>query len=132
MDWNPIVKNAQVNGKNNHIEQLEWVKRNPQKRSIILKEYRQRHPEAVLARIALRRAKKLQAVPSWFEKEAVNSLYKERKRISEETGIEHHVDHIVPLNGKFVSGLHCLDNLKIITAVENIAKNNTFIINTEE
>lgn len=46
------------------------------------------------------------------------------KRLSRETGIPHHVDHIVPLQGDHVSGLHVESNLQVIPATDNIRKRN--------
>ena len=46
-------------------------------------------------------------------------FYAEARRLSKETGVLHHVDHIVPLAK---GGLHCQTNLQVLTAVENIQK----------
>lgn len=51
-------------------------------------------------------------------------IYEECKRISMETGVQHHVDHIFPLNGGNCSGLHVPWNLQIIPAQENLRKSN--------
>lgn len=59
-----------------------------------------------------------------FEK--IKQIYLECKKISDETGIVHHVDHIVPLNGENVCGLHVPWNLQIITAEENLRKSNKY------
>lgn len=69
------------------------------------------------------------ATPPWLTAEhhaAMNEIYKEAARLTKETGIPHHVDHIVPLRGKNVSGLHAPWNLQILTADENYKKNNKF------
>jgi hypothetical protein len=69
---------------------------------------------------AKRRAKKLNATPSWLSKQdwtKINELYD-----SCPNGF--HVDHIVPLQGKEVSGLHVPWNLQYLSARENIIKGN--------
>lgn len=38
-----------------------------------------------------------------------------------------HVDHVIPLRGKKVSGLHVHTNLQLLPGVENVRKNNRFI-----
>ncbi|MEQ6358083.1 hypothetical protein ABNX05_26230, partial [Lysinibacillus sp. M3] len=51
-------------------------------------------------------------------------FYQEAKRLFKDTGVAHHVDHIVPLQGKYVSGLHVPWNLQILTALEISKKSN--------
>lgn len=57
----------------------------------------------------------------------MEALYAEARELTAITGVPHHVDHIVPLNGEFVSGLHCPGNLRVVTAAENTRKKNTFL-----
>jgi hypothetical protein len=77
---------------------------------------------------AKRKSIKLKAMPKWLTDDELNQIkfiYDECHRITNETGIEHHVDHIIPLQGKFVCGLHVPWNLQILTAKENMEKGTT-------
>lgn len=74
--------------------------------------------------VAKRKARKLQAIPAWADSKKIDAIYKECSRLTKETGIEHHVDHIYPLKNKYLCGLHVETNLQIITAEENLKKGN--------
>jgi 5-methylcytosine-specific restriction endonuclease McrA len=76
----------------------------------------------VNAQIAKRRATALQATPPWAEFEQIAMLYVKARRLTETTGVDHEVDHIVPLKNDVVCGLHCLSNLRILTADANNRK----------
>lgn len=67
---------------------------------------------------AKRRARLLLATVEWSCEEAINLIYEEAKLL----GME--VDHIVPLQGRDVCGLHCEDNLQLLTPTENRVKGN--------
>ena len=89
--------------------------------------YRANHPEKKACRSAKERATRLQRTPKWADLRKIAGFYKESKRLYLETGIIHHVDHIIPLCGKIVSGLHVENNLRVIPASENLKKSNTFL-----
>ena len=71
-----------------------------------------------LQRSAMRRAEYPEDL-SKKEKEQVLSIYSESRRLTKETGIQHHVDHIKPLAK---GGRHHPSNLQILTAEENLKK----------
>lgn len=56
----------------------------------------------------------------------IEEMYDLRKTRSKETNLDWHVDHIVPLQGRKVSGFHVWYNLQVIPAVINLSKNNKF------
>ena len=70
---------------------------------------------------AIRRGKSPH-MPAWANKERIAEIYKEAR----EKGLT--VDHIVPLNNKLVCGLHCEDNMQLLTLEENVKKNNSFSV----
>lgn len=76
------------------------------------------------------RASRKTGQPNWLTKEQLEEIqqfYIEAKRLTEETGIQHHVDHICPLQGTDTCGLHVPWNLQILTATENICKSNKLL-----
>lgn len=85
---------------------------------------KKRRRAAATADQNLRRARKLQATPKWANCKEIENIYKKCKQISDSTKIKHHVDHIVPLSGDLVCGLHVESNLQIIPAAINMKKSN--------
>jgi hypothetical protein len=68
-----------------------------------------------------RKALKLSRVPSWADSEKIKEIYANCPE-------GYHVDHIVPLQGELVSGLHVETNLQYLPALENLSKGNKFIV----
>lgn len=84
----------------------------------------ERHHAQALADAAARRAGLGKATPPWVDRRAIKAVYADCMARTKATGIPHEVDHIVPLQGTFVSGLHVPWNLRVITATENRKKSN--------
>lgn len=77
------------------------------------------------------RAAKLRAIPKWITQDQLRQIeyvYRLASISTELTGILHHVDHIIPLQGINVSGLHVPWNLQVLTSVDNIRKGNKLLI----
>ena len=97
----------------------KWRQENP---DYVQRHYATRNKDALCAGKAKYRAARRQACPPWLNKEMLNQIheiYKLRRQISEATGVPHEVDHIVPLQGGTVCGLHVPWNLRVITKEKN-------------
>lgn len=76
---------------------------------------------------AKRRAAKLERTPNWLTEEQsreIEYFYWLAKDLERINGEPYHVDHIVPLQGESVSGLHVPWNLQVLSAKENLSKGN--------
>lgn len=101
--------------------------RSPEKFRSRMRKWRKENPAVCTALSAKKRAAKLRRTPGWLTENdfhEIRSFYRAAREATKETGVPHHVDHIYPLQGKFVSGLHVPLNLQVLTARENIAKKN--------
>lgn len=81
-----------------------------------------KNPTKVTFKSAKYRAAKLQRTPSWADLEKIKEFY-----LNCPEG--YHVDHIIPLQGKNISGLHVENNLQYLTAEENLRKGNKWPYN---
>lgn len=93
-----------------------------------LRDYDKRNPHVKVAIYNRYRARKLKACPAWANQEKISEIYRQSQEISSMSGIPHDVDHEIPLQGKYVCGLHVETNLRIIPASENRQKRNKFPI----
>ena len=65
----------------------------------------------------------VQATPKWADLDAIRMFYEVADVLSR-GGVKFHVDHLVPIRGKEVRGLHVQDNLRVIPAFLNLKKGN--------
>lgn len=104
-----------------------WQEKNPEKRKKIVKDWDQRNPAKVTASTRKYQTTKINRTPAWLTEEdfqTMEMMYQLAKGMEIATGVKHHVDHIYPLRGRKVSGLHVPLNLQILSASENCRKSN--------
>lgn len=106
----------------------EWRANNPEVMRQAGIRWRSKEESRAMMRANTRRyqARKLHATPSWADHGKILGFYQEAAIRSAETGFPHHVDHIVPLRGKNVCGLHWEENLQVLSAPDNMKKSNSF------
>ena len=85
-------------------------------------QWQRSNPGKVRASCSKRRAAKLQRTPAWANGRVIQALYAFAKWLEDVSGASCQVDHIVPLQGATVSGLHCEANLRVILATDNKRK----------
>ncbi|WP_312619066.1 hypothetical protein [Agrobacterium pusense] len=102
-----------------------WKSNNPERVKEYARQNAKDNPERYAAHAAKRRADVLRATPLWLTEthlQQIAEFYKEARRLTLETGVKHHVDHIAPLKGRKSCGLHVPWNLQVLTAEENQRK----------
>ena len=139
----------QANKERLNAQAREWQAANPEKvRAYKRKNERARHAryyeqnrEAIIARVLVYSGKnsgrlfirrrawagevQKEATPPWLtaeQEKAIQWFYDEARRLTEEMGVRHVVDHIAPLNGAHSCGLHVPWNLQVLTDSENKSK----------
>lgn len=73
-----------------------------------------------------RRDREAKVIPAWADRGAIAAIYTMASRASRCTGIPFHVDHVIPIRGRRVTGLHVPENLAVISKAENLRKNRRF------
>ena len=85
------------------------------------KRWARENPAKATAKVMLRHAAKLQRMPIWSDKQAIKAFYEACP-----SGMT--VDHIIPLQGVQVSGLHVASNLQYLTPTANYSKGNSYVV----
>jgi hypothetical protein len=101
---------------------IEWSRANPERRKQTNAEFYKNNRGAVTAYKAKYRAARRRACPPWVDDEhfaKIREIYCEAERMSKLMNEPYHVDHIVPLQGKTVCGLHVWWNLRVIRGTDN-------------
>ena len=108
----------------------QWDKLNPERLKNNKERWNATNPSYNAFSKAKRRASLLQRTPKWLTTDDLNKiklLYKFSVTLKKILNISYHVDHIIPLQGKTVSGLHVPWNLQILSATQNRSKSNKLI-----
>ena len=106
-----------------------WNKENIEAKRNHNKNWKKANKSKVLAATRKRQADKIKRTPLWLtehDHKVIESKYTMAAWLSGVVGRDYHVDHIIPLRGKNVSGLHVPDNLRIIPAKDNLEKGNKY------
>lgn len=133
-----VVSDKRKRWRNRNLEQVKVKERATAKEyrtlnSVKVKtskaEYAKRSSHIVNAAVARRRASKTRQTPIWVGSDElwlIQEIYDLARLRTKMHGFSWHVDHIVPLQGELVSGLHVPNNLQAIPANENIRKYNKY------
>ncbi len=108
--------------------------RSPEERRAARNRHKERNPDLYKELVSLRRRRFRQATPKWLtpeDKLEIRLKYRLAIEMTRRTGVRYAVDHIVPLLGDTVSGLHVPWNLEVITQEENLKKSNKHVDPTQ-
>ena len=106
--------------------QKEWREKKYGSYNNYYEYYRSAYPDKIKASKGRYRAAKMKRTVSWANKDLIEKIYRQARKLSENSGKVYHVDHIIPLRGRLVSGLHVETNLQIILEKDNRSKSNSF------
>ena len=114
------------------LRSAEWRAKNPTHEGVKAAKarYKAANPGKIRADTVKRRASKMQRTPAWLTADdlwMIEQAYELAALRTKLFGFSWHVDHVLPLQGKKVSGLHVPNNLQVIPWNDNVSKSNKFL-----
>ena len=109
--------------------QKRWAANNKEKALSVVRDWQRNNPSKVRASSAKSDAKRALRFPKWLnalQLDHIKLFYEAANALSIELSVLYEVDHIIPLRGKNISGLHVPWNLQVITKKDNLEKSNKF------
>lgn len=104
----------------------QWAAANKESNDASKKKWAEKNKHISMEVVRRRQANKLKATPAWANRKAMQLIYWQARQITEILGECYDVDHIVPLQGATVCGLHCEANLQFLPSKENRRKHNRY------
>lgn len=106
-----------------------WRLQNPERSKEAKRKYNSENPGRVRFWSSNRNARKAQATPIWetaADRARILAMHTEAARLTVERGEPYHVDHVIPIAGRKVCGLHVPANLQVLRGTDNAKKHNHF------
>lgn len=107
-----------------------WAIKNKDAQAERIKQWKKDNPEKVLADFHKRRASKIKATPCWygeFDAFVMHEALRLARLRQSITKVKWHIDHMIPLQSKEASGLHCASNIQVIPEWMNVSKANRML-----
>lgn len=118
-EW--VARNAEHKAE----QDRRYARENPEKRRVARAKWDAKNPGATSAAKAAVTAARKKRVPTWLSADdrwMIAEIYDLAALRTERFGFVWHVDHVIPMNGKIVSGLHVPENLQVIPWKDNLTK----------
>jgi len=104
-----------------------WSNRNKEKHDLARRLWKSNNRGLVNYHTAIRRARKKKATPAWANLSRIKYIYDHCNWLNTTFNLNLHVDHIIPLAGANICGLHIHTNLQVIPAEVNLKKQNKLL-----